>query len=271
MITRNIKLGANELRLLFTLEEENGSVFSINDAKRILKTSTPSVWNVIYRLKRKGRIEEIEKGKYLLIPARAGYKGSWSEVPYLLVPNIISAYYIGFWTALNYWGMTEQVPNVIFVATTKRKKDVEFGDTRYEFVTLTKKRFFGYVEENTTRGTFNISSREKTIIDCMLFPKYCGGLDESIKGIWKSRKELDFVKLLEYSNRMEVSVVTRRIGYALELLGLAEEISSQIASCRSKGYMWLDSLGPKEVIEYSKKYGLLINRKKDELTGWMEY
>ncbi|CAG0987316.1 hypothetical protein METP3_02437 [Methanosarcinales archaeon] len=271
MITQNIKLGTNELKLLFTIEEENKSVFSITDAKRILKTSDPSVWNVIYRLKKKGRIEEIEKGKYLLIPARAGYGGSWSEVPYLLVPNIISNYYIGFWTALNYWGMTEQVPNVVFVATTQRKKDVEFGDTRYEFVTLTKKRFFGYVEENTTGGTFNISSREKTIIDCMLYPKYCGGLDEAVKGIWKAKDEMDFVKLLEYSNRMEVSVVTRRIGYALELLGLAEEISSQIASTRSKGYMWLDPLGPKKVLGYSKKYGLIINRKKDELTGWMEY
>jgi len=271
MITQNIKLGTNELKLLFTIEEENKSVFSITDAKRILKTSAPSVWNVIYRLKKKGRIEEIEKGKYLLIPARAGYGGSWSEVPNLLVPNIISTYYIGFWTALNYWGMTEQVPNVVFVATTQRKKDVEFGDTRYEFVTLTKKRFFGYVEENTTGGTFNISSREKTIIDCMLYPKYCGGLDEAVKGIWKSRQELDFIKLLEYSKRMEVSVITRRIGYALELLGLAEEISSDIASYKSKGYMWLDPIGPKKVMEYSKKYGLIINRKKDELTGWMEY
>ncbi len=171
MNTQKIKLGANELRLLFTLEEENKSVFSINDAKRILGTSAPSVWNVIYRLKRKGRIEEIEKGKYLLIPARAGYGGSWSEVPYLLVPYIIDIYYIGFWTALNYWGMTEQVPRVVFVATTQRKRDIDYADTRFEFVTLAKERFFGFVEEKVARGSFNISSREKTIIDCMLYPK----------------------------------------------------------------------------------------------------
>jgi len=47
---------------------------------------------VIYRLKKKGRIEEIEKGKYLLIPARAGYDGSWSEVPNFIVPYIIDIY-----------------------------------------------------------------------------------------------------------------------------------------------------------------------------------
>jgi hypothetical protein len=38
-----------------------------------------------------------------------------------------------------------------------------------------------------------------------------------------------------------------------------------------KGYMWLDPLGPKTVLEYSKKYGLMINRMKDELMGWMRY
>ncbi|MCZ7362267.1 MAG: hypothetical protein O8C58_02845 [Candidatus Methanoperedens sp.] len=127
------------------------------------------------------------------------------------------------------------------------------------------------MEEKSTIGTFNISSREKTIIDCILYPKYCGGLDEAVKGIWKGKDELDFMKLLEYSKRMGVSVVTRRIGYALELLGLAEEISCEIASCRSKGYMWLDPIGPKKVLEYSKKYGLIINRTKDELAGWMGY
>lgn len=58
--------------------------------------------------------------------------------------------------------MTEQVPNVVFVATTQRKKDLDYGDTRFEFITLSKKRFFGFVKEKTARGTFNISSREKT-------------------------------------------------------------------------------------------------------------
>jgi len=45
MITQNIKLGANELKLLFTLEEENRSIFTINVAKQILGTSDSSVWD----------------------------------------------------------------------------------------------------------------------------------------------------------------------------------------------------------------------------------
>jgi predicted transcriptional regulator of viral defense system len=271
MATRRLNLGTNELRLLFTLEEEGKSLFSTNDAKRILGTSEASVRNVIYRLKKKGRIEEIEKGKYLLIPARAGYEASWSEVPFLLVPHLIDVYYIGFWTALNFWGMTEQVPYTVFVATTKRKRNLEFGPTKFEFVTLGKRKFFGYVEEKASGGTFNISSKEKTIIDCLLYPKYCGGIDEAVKGIWSAKDELDFSKLYEFSKRVGVNVVVRRLGYILDLLDIGKEITSEIVSSKFKGYMWLDPIGPKKVLEYSKKYGLIINRTKKELTNWMEY
>lgn len=262
-------LGEHELKLLFTLEKEGKSVFSIADAKRILGASGASVWNVLYRLKRKARIEEIEKGKYLLVPARAGYQGLWSEVPFLLVPHLIDSYYIGFWSALNYYGMTEQVPRTVFVAAVKRKKDLEYGPTRFEFVTLSQRRFFGFVEEKAAGGIFTISSREKTIVDCLLYPRYCGGIDEAVKGIWNARRELDFAQLREFSTRIGVNVVLRRLGYILELLRIEKKTYATVAASRFRGLMWLDPLGPKEALEYSAKYGLIINRTKDELTGWM--
>jgi predicted transcriptional regulator of viral defense system len=264
-------LGANELRLLFTLEKENKSIFSMKDAKKILGTSDASVWNVIYRLKKKKRIEEIERGKYLLIPAKAGYEGLWSEVPFLILPNILSEYYVGFYSALNYWGMTEQVPRVVFVATTKRRRDLEYGPNVFKFIKLTKKRFFGFEEGEIAGSKFKISSREKTVLDCLMYPKYCGGLDEAIKGIWEARSELNFDRLLEYGKKLGISVVTRRLGYTLELLNIENEIADRIASNRFKGFMWLDPLGPKKVLRYSKKYGLILNRSDKELKEWMEH
>lgn len=268
MITKELALGRNELRLLFTLEKENKSLFSTDDAKRILKTSEASVWNVLYRLKRKGRVEEIERGKYLLVPARAGYEPSWSEVPLLLVPHLIDTYYVGFWTALNYWGMTEQVPRTMFIATTKRRRDVQYGPTKFEFVTLAKRKFFGFVREAITGGSFTISSREKTIVDCLLYPRYCGGLEEAVKGIWNGRKDLNFETLLDFSKRIGVSVVERRLGYVLDVLQIEKKMRSKLAQGKLVGFMWLDPLGPKTAPTYSREYGLAINRTKDELTDW---
>lgn len=271
VVTEKIRLGPNELKLLFTLEEKGKNVFLFSDANRILGSTNASVKNVLYRLRNKGRIEDIERGKYLLVPARAGYDGTWSEVPFLIIPHLINNYYIGFWTALNYWGLTEQVPRTVFVVITKRKRDMEYGQTRFEFVTFSEKKFFGFVEEKAGGGTFNISSAEKTLLDCLLYPKYCGGLDEVVKGVWSARERLDFVKVLGFSRKMGVSVVMRRLGYVLELLGIENKISSEIAGIGFKGFMWLDPLGPKKVLGYSKRYGLLINRAESELISWMGY
>jgi predicted transcriptional regulator of viral defense system len=271
MSIQNLRLGANELKLLFTLENKGRAAFSIKDAKKILSASDASVWNVIYRLKKKGRIEKIERGKYLLIPAEAGVEGLWSEIPYLILPDILKDYYVGFYSALNYWGMTEQVPGAVFVATLRQRKGLEYGPNAFKFVRLSKKRFFGSVEEEMSGVKFKVSSKEKTILDCLMYPRYCGGLDEVAKGIWEAKDELDFERLLDYTERLGVSVVNRRLGYILEVLGIEEKAKDRIVLTRFKGYMWLDPLGPRKVIRYSKKYGLVINRTDKELTNWMGY
>jgi predicted transcriptional regulator of viral defense system len=273
MLTKEekIRLGSNELKLLFTLEEEDKTVFAAGDAHRILQTSDSSVKNVLYRLRKKGRIEEIERGKYLLVPAKAGYLGSWSEVPFVIVSSLINPYYIAFWSALNYWKMTEQVPRTVFVATTKRKKNLEYGQTTFEFVTLSKDKFFGFVEQEVADSKFLVSSREKTILDCLMYPRYCGGLDEAVKGIWNGRKEIDFAKTLDLAKRLGISTVIRRLGYILEVLNIEKQIREEIASTKFPDYRWLDPLAPKRLEKsgYSPKYGLMLNRTKEDLTSWM--
>ncbi len=273
MVAQHLRLGPTELKLWLTLEKEGKSVFKTDDAYRILGTSRDSINSALYRLRNKGRIEEIERGKYLLIPARSGIEGKWAETPFLIASELVHPYYIGFWSALNYWGMTEQVPNVTYVVTTKRKKkkEMSYGQINFEFITLSKKKFFGIIEEKIEDKTFSISSREKTIVDCLLHPQYCGGIDEVIKGIWESQNELDFEKILDYSKKVGVEVVTRRIGYMLDMLEIKEEIANKIAKTNPKGFMWLDPIGPKKILEYSKKYGLIINRIKKDLTSWMGY
>lgn len=269
MITRELKmLGPRELRLLFTLEEEGRFVFKTDDARRILKTTEASIKNVLYRLRKKGRMEEIERGKYLLIPAKAGYHGKWAEMPFVIASKIVEPYYIGFWSALNYWGMTEQLPSVTFVVTTKRKKKLEYGSLKFKFVTFSKKRFFGTVEEEIGGEKFTISSKEKTIVDCLIYPKYCGGIDEVIKGIWEAQDEINFTKIIDYSKEMRNESVKRRLLYILNILDIKKNTDKETSYKSPKGLMWLDPSGPKNAIEYSKKYGLIINRTKKELLSW---
>ncbi len=274
MVTQNIKLGPQEIKLLFTLEEENFSAFTIGDARKILGSGATATKLVVSGLKQKGRIRQIERGKYLLIPSRAGVEGYWVEEAWAVVPHLINEYYVGFWTAMDFWGMTEQILYTIFVATPKRKKNkvLEFGNQRYEFVTLSKKKFFGFVEDKSGKTKFNISSKEKTIVDGLMHPEYCGGITEVTKAMWNVRKEIDWIKVLEVAEQVEVNVVLKRLGYLLGVLQIENTISkSVITKIKRYPYQYLDPNTVKKKIESSNDYGLIINRTKEELLGWMDY
>lgn len=270
-MTQSINLGPQENRLLLALAEKGISVFSFDEAKDILQTSNQSVRHVLMDLTRKGRLQRIQRGKYLLVPEKAGRELYWAESPWVIVPHLIDVYYVGFWTAMNYWGMTEQIPYTVFVATTKRKNSLKFGNQKFEFVTLSKKKFFGFVEQKASKTeTFNISSKEKTIVDGLIHPEYCGGIPEVAKAMWNARDDVNWSTVLEMSKRVGVSVVLRRLGYLLNILEIEQGIAHDLKNA-FKGYHFLDPNATKERLSYSKEYGLIINRNKNRLLGWREY
>lgn len=269
-MTENIRLGPLENRLIFTLEEKGKRLFGFSDARKILRTSHSSVANVLYRLKRKNRIKEIEKGKYVLSPAISGLEGYWSEDIFLVVDNLIDEYYIAFWSAMNYWDMTEQIPYTLFVATTKRKRDVEYSGQKIKFIFLAQNKFFGYIRKKIEKGTFAISSREKTILDGLSHPEYCGGLSEVAKSIWNSKDYLNWNKLLDFLKILDVSAVNRRLGYLLDVLDVKKDVQDKILQPFS-GFVWLDPSSEKECIMYSKRWGLKINVSIKKLLEWRGY
>ena len=268
---QSLNLGANENKLLLGLAEKRVSVFTLNEAQEILQTTNSSVKHILANLAKKRRLQRIEKGKYLLIPERADRELYWAESPWVVIPHLIDTYYVGFWTAMNYWGMIKQIPDTVFVATTKRKRNLEFGNQRFDFVTLSKKKFFGFIEEKASKTeSFNISSKEKTIVDGLMHPEYCGGIPEVAKAMWNSREDVDWAIVLDMSKQVELSIVLRRLGYLLNLLEIEQDISEKLKESY-KGYHFLDPNAVKKKIDYSKEYGLIINRTKNELFGWRDY
>lgn len=270
MVTNKLFFGPLESRLLFTFEKEGMSVFSFEEAKKIMKISNDSLKNVIYRLKKKKRLIEIKKGQYLFVPAKAGVEGYWSEYTYSALTKLLGKnYYVGFWTALNYWGMTEQHPLIAFVAVTKRMRDFEFSNQKINFITLSKKRFFGFETQKAGTSEFNISSREKTIIDGLLLPQHCGGITEIAKGLWNARKQINWSLLLEYAEKIEVEAVKKRLGFILEELKMKKDIREKLQK-EFVGFVWADPSGYKKEFHYNKKWGLKVNTEERELTQWME-
>lgn len=103
IVNKSVNLGPLESKLLFELEKQGKRIFDFQEAVEIVDTSDSSVANVLHRLKKKNRVEEIQKGIYVLNPAKSGLEGDWMESIYLIVDHIVDEYYVGFWSAMNYW------------------------------------------------------------------------------------------------------------------------------------------------------------------------
>ena len=202
----------------YNILKKNGLIiFKTKDLKLLLNVKKIKVYNIIKALKNKKAIETIKGGLYALKGANELVIGSHLNWPS----------YISFWSAMSYYGFTDQLPKTLFYATTKYRKKIK----NYKYVAISQKRFFGY----TKVGDITIAEKEKAVIDSLLFPKYCGGIKELINCIKSAINELDKNKLLNYAVKVNSKAVLRRLGFILELIGCKETIKKI-----GKGYELLD-------------------------------
>lgn len=234
-----MQLSKLESRVYEELKKNKLFVFKIKDLCLLLNISKTKAYNTIKALKRKNAIKRIGKSFFALSGANE----------FLIGQNLNYPSYLSFWSALSYYGFSDQMPKKMLFATTKYSKEVN----NFKYITLSKKRFFGY----TGIGELAIAEKEKAIIDSLLLPKYSGGVKEINKALKAGLKEISIKKLIDYAFKVESKVVLRRLGFILEALNYKKEIK-KIKKGIGKGYSLLDpSLKRKNNL--NKKWLLDIN------------
>ncbi|MBA7532962.1 hypothetical protein ES705_25197 [subsurface metagenome] len=248
---------------LLNLLAKKGNTFTFNDALKISNLSTTSLQKVLYRLQQSGAIERIEKGKYLIIPLGAE-KGKYTLHEFVIGSLLVEPYTIAYWSALNYYGLTEQIPTTVFIQTITRKFNTnpEVFGVQYKIVKIKKEKVFGIRKEWIEETQINITDKEKTIIDCMDKPQYCGGIIEVAKAL--KNNKFDRKKLEEYAQRIGNSGVIRRLGYLCELLN----IKIKLPKLNTRNYLLLDPTMPEKVTK-NARWRLLINL-DDKMLGELE-
>jgi len=174
------------------------------------------------RLKAEGLAARVEKGKYVLLglePERV------LSNPLFIATHLVAPSYVSYWSALHFYGFTEQVPLTVFVATAKKKRPVAFRDVRFRFVTVKPHKFFGYRREMVGELPVIVADEAKAIIDSLDQPRYAGGITEIAKSLRAALDldEVDTTTLVEYANRMEDRSLGSRLGYLLERFGYPVE------------------------------------------------
>ncbi len=215
-----MQLSKTENLAIETLKKNNLDVFKLNDLALLLEFDKTKIYNLVKSLKGKKVIEKISSGIYCLRGVSDFVIGNYFNSPS----------YVSFLSALNYYGFSDNLPKKITFVSTKYKKS-----ERFEYVCLSKKRFFGYKKE----GEVVIGEREKVFIDSLLFPKYSGGIKEISHLLLGFYSVLDINKLINYALRIKSKMVLRRLGFILNDK-LSEKNKKKLLKKIGKGVGFLD-------------------------------
>ena len=263
-------LSKTESSLLSRLAESGMNIFTLNDVTE-LDIPYRKAKLTVSRLRGKGWLISLNRGTYLIVPLEAGVEGRYSEHEFVVASHLVKPYYIGYWSALQYYGLTEQIPVTVFVVTTKHVVDRSkvILDSRYRIVTIVEKKFFGYDKVLIANSTAYVSDKTKTIADCLDHPEYCGGMSEAAKALWAARNSVSVDGVAEYGRRMGNSAILKRLGYLAELLELEtpKTVIDRLHDDVGKGYSLLDPLGKRES-RHSSKWGLIINVSEESILEW---
>lgn len=267
-------LGKVSANLIKTLYDRNKVIFSIADVQQITRKNVNEAADLLSELVKRRIISRLKAGKYLIIPQEVGsvekYIGNW----FIAAKEIANSpvYYIAFYSAMDFWGMLTHPITKIFIATPKRQVAPKELKDKIQFVFINKKFIFGIKEEWVTKqDKARISSIEKTILDALFHPEYCGGITEIATGIFLAREKIDFQKLLHCTRKYKKNVIAKRLGYILEILELGSgQVLTELKKYVRTRYDLFDSTLP-SIIKAKNDWRLIDNISPEQIRKSISY
>ncbi len=200
------------LEIAEILQNYNKSVFTLKDIAKI--TGKPRKYLSLLLSKNK-MFKRIERGKYCLKEASI----------YVIASNIIYPSYVSLLSALRYYNLVTQMPNVVYVVATRQHKVINFDGYSIKFIKFSRNRVFGYKNDDGA----NVACPEKAIIDSLY-----EGLDYSyVAEAFKNIEDADIEKLKSYAINMDSKILINKLGFLLESSGFD---ASSLITHRSSRY-----------------------------------
>lgn len=222
-----------------SLARWNVEAFRDEEFGRLFHLTPEQTHRVLHRLASAGIVRRLANGRYVFV----GLGGSPAESqPFYLGTRLVEPSYVSFWSALHYYGWTEQAPRLVLLASTRASGRRRVGSFSFRFVKLRPSRFFGYTAVRDGRLEFPLAEPEKAIVDSLLLPRASGGMELVAGALTESLATLDVARLEAYAARMGVRSLASRLGHLLARSGIDSKILLPHAS---SAYVKLDPRGPR--------------------------
>jgi len=219
--------GPKEAEFVARLTYEKKTILTADEIDKFLPDGFKYRKQFVYTLKQKRILTPIKSGVYIFTPLDSittGVRVNEFLIPAVFLPK--GGYYLGYSTMFNYYGFTEQIFQTIYVINTALCKERTICGIAYKFVKAPADRMYG-IEKITVQGvTVPVSSKERTLVDLIYFNKPVGGAMPAVqilKDVVK-RKQCDVTKLVEMASLFPNITTRKRIGVALEEIGVDQKV-----------------------------------------------
>jgi len=193
----------------------------------------------VTRLIETGKLQPIRKGIYaVLSPLETPEKHETDKL--LIASKIRKDYYLGYHTALEYYGSAYSAFNEAYICVQPKNRFASFNFGRFMFTPVfTQDTTSQVTEKPYNQGILRVSTKERTFIECLDRVEYAGGWEECIKSL-AELGGVDLEKTVTLTIQKAKQSLTRKTGYFLELLreispfyehlkdGLLEKLKNQV-------------------------------------------
>jgi predicted transcriptional regulator of viral defense system len=243
-------VGPRMAQLLNALHDHAQTTFTLRDVERITGLRSNLASSLLHKAAHRGLVSRLKRGLFVIVPAELGSTTEYSGNPYLVARQLAgeAPYFVSHASAMELHRMVTQPQLVVFASSTKRIASRILQGTEFRFISVKGAHFFGTTKHWVTKQEFvHVSDLERTVIDGLRQPEYCGGLADVAKALWMRHRDMHPPKLVDYALRLRVGAVIRRLGYLLDLYALAPQAQlKRLRDVLTKTYVRLDPTLPME-------------------------
>lgn len=261
-------LGRQAARLVTELHDRGRQIFALRDVQDITNLRPGVARSFMAKLVARGIATRLKPGLFRLVPFELGRERHYLGNPYVVAREVVGGrdYYLSHASAMDIHQMVTQPQLVVYVTSLRPIRSREIHGTPFRFVLCRRRDIFGTMESWIEKDEkVVVSDPERTIIDGLRHPDYCGGIVEVARGFRMRQQDLDSKRLVAYALRLRVGAVVRRLGFLMELWGVeAPEGIAQLQRRLTASYVRLDP-GLPPAGRFQRRWRLQLNVTPEEL------
>jgi len=263
-------IGKKSRERLGQVLETNPAIVTSTNVEKELNVSNSEACRLLSRWHKSGWLHRVKRGVYVPASIESDRDSFTIEEPFLIADSIYAPGYIGAFSAIKHWDLSEQIIETTYYLTTKKVKDRNpvHASTKFKLKTITESKIFGTKTLWYGSKKVKISDPTKTIVDILDDPKLVGGMT-IVKDVFHEYLESDYVNLellIEYAEKMNNRTIFKRLGFLVDTLSDENSVSFNTLEAHiSYGYSEFDPLVKGEVIveKWKLKVPLSWKRKYD--------